>query len=50
MQPGPAALTEGVRQIHAIIAHVIGEDVDASIAPAEKTYVVIIPGIYGNTA
>jgi iron complex transport system substrate-binding protein len=34
LQPGPAALTEGVRQLHAILAHVAGVDVDPALAPA----------------
>ena len=33
LQPGPAALTEGVRQIHALLAHVAGVEVDATLAP-----------------
>jgi iron complex transport system substrate-binding protein len=37
LQPGPAALTEGVRQIHAILARVIGADVPPSLDPTEKT-------------
>jgi iron complex transport system substrate-binding protein len=36
LQPGPAALTEGVRQLHAILAESLGLDVAAEIAPAEK--------------
>ncbi len=36
LQPGPAALTEGVRQVHAILARIHGLGVDPSIAPAEK--------------
>ena len=36
LQPGTASLTEGIRQIHAILAHVVGVEIDASIAPAEK--------------
>jgi iron complex transport system substrate-binding protein len=36
LQPGPAALTEGVRQIHAILAKVAGVGADASLAPAER--------------
>ncbi len=36
LQPGPASLTEGVRQIHKILAHVHGLCVDAKIAPQEK--------------
>jgi iron complex transport system substrate-binding protein len=36
LQPGPAALTEGVRQIHAILAHVLGEPVEEDLAPRER--------------
>ena len=36
LQPGPASLTEGIKQIHAILAHVVGVDIDASIRPVEK--------------
>jgi iron complex transport system substrate-binding protein len=36
LQPGPAALTEGVRQLHAILAHVAGVAVDSSLMPREK--------------
>ncbi len=36
LQPGPAALTEGVRQIHALLAHAVGVDIDPAIAPLEK--------------
>jgi iron complex transport system substrate-binding protein len=36
LQPGPAALTEGLRQIHAILAQVVGVEVDPSLQPAEK--------------
>ena len=36
LQPGPAALTEGVRQLHYVIARATGHDVDRSIAPEEK--------------
>jgi iron complex transport system substrate-binding protein len=31
LQPGPAALTEGVKQIHAILAHCVGVEVSASL-------------------
>lgn len=37
LQPGPAALTEGVRQLHAILAHVAGCPAPAGLRPAEKT-------------
>ncbi len=36
LQPGPAALTEGVRQLHFVLARVLGMDIDPSIAPEEK--------------
>lgn len=36
LQPGPAALTEGVRQLHCILARVAGVSVDPSLAPAER--------------
>lgn len=36
LQPGPAALTEGVRQLHAILARVVKQEVDASLLPREK--------------
>lgn len=35
LQPGPAALTEGVRQIHALLARVIGATVDLALTPVE---------------
>ena len=37
LQPGPAALTEGVRQLHALIAAVVGCSVPPVLSPAEKT-------------
>ena len=36
LQPGPACLTEGVRQLHALLARVHGIEVDPTIAPAER--------------
>jgi iron complex transport system substrate-binding protein len=36
LQPGPASLTEGVRQIHAILAHVVGVSVPPALKPQEK--------------
>jgi iron complex transport system substrate-binding protein len=36
LQPGPAALTEGVRQLHAILAHVVGLTVAPALLPREK--------------
>ena len=35
LQPGPAALTEGVRQLHAILSHVAGCVPADEVAPAE---------------
>ncbi len=35
LQPGPAALTEGVRQLHALIARAMNVSVDPSLAPTE---------------
>ena len=36
LQPGPAALTEGVRQLHAILARAVGCGVDPALAPEES--------------
>jgi iron complex transport system substrate-binding protein len=36
LQPGPAALTEGLRQLHAILAHAVGQAVDPALLPQEK--------------
>jgi iron complex transport system substrate-binding protein len=35
LQPGPASLTEGVRQLHAILSHVAGCEVPEELAPLE---------------
>jgi iron complex transport system substrate-binding protein len=37
LQPGPAALTEGVRQLHAILAGWEGVEVDSGLAPLERS-------------
>jgi iron complex transport system substrate-binding protein len=37
LQPGPAALTEGVRQLHAILARTVNQEVDATLLPREKS-------------
>jgi iron complex transport system substrate-binding protein len=37
LQPGPAALTEGLRQLHAILAHVVGQKVEPALLPQERT-------------
>lgn len=36
LQPGPAALTEGVRQIHLALAHAVGVEVDPRLRPRER--------------
>lgn len=36
LQPGPASLTEGVRQLHAILARVAGYDPGAGLEPLER--------------
>lgn len=36
LQPGPACLTEGVRQLHALLAHVHEIEVPSEVAPAER--------------
>jgi iron complex transport system substrate-binding protein len=37
LQPGPAALTEGLRQLHAILAHAIDQTVHSALLPRERT-------------
>jgi iron complex transport system substrate-binding protein len=37
LQPGPASLTEGARQLHLILSHVVGCEVSAEIMPSEST-------------
>ncbi len=37
LQPGPAALTEGLRQLHAILAHALNQQVEAALLPKEKS-------------
>ena len=36
LQPGPAALTEGVRQLHAVLCRAIGVEVPTALLPAER--------------
>ena len=36
LQPGPASLTEGVRQLHSCLARVHNVDVDPALAPQER--------------
>jgi iron complex transport system substrate-binding protein len=37
LQPGPAALTEGLRQLHAILTHAVGQKLEPSLLPRERT-------------
>jgi iron complex transport system substrate-binding protein len=37
LQPGPAALTEGLRQLHAILSHAVKHDVTQSLRPRDRT-------------
>ena len=37
LQPGPAALTEGLRQLHAILAHVVHQKLEPSLLPQERS-------------
>jgi len=37
LQPGPAALTEGLRQLHAILAYAVNQQIDQALLPKEKT-------------
>jgi iron complex transport system substrate-binding protein len=37
LQPGPAALTEGLRQLHSILGHVMNQKIDQVLQPKEKT-------------
>lgn len=36
LQPGPAALTEGVRQLHGVLCRAMGVDLPPSLGPLEK--------------
>ena len=42
LQPGPAALTEGVRQIHFVLAHVVGVEVDPRLRPRERVDAALV--------
>jgi iron complex transport system substrate-binding protein len=37
LQPGPGSLTEGVKQVHAILAHVVGAAAVLAVDPANST-------------
>jgi iron complex transport system substrate-binding protein len=41
LQPGPAALIEGLRQLHAILARAVNQQVDESLLPKEKSDVAL---------
>ena len=43
LQPGPAALTEGVRQLHHILCHVAGVEPPSALAPQEKMDHELLP-------
>jgi iron complex transport system substrate-binding protein len=49
LQPGPAALTEGVRQIHALLARTMGLDVAPAIAPEKPAVGCTTPGAAAAT-
>jgi iron complex transport system substrate-binding protein len=44
LQPGPAALTEGVRQLHAILAQVVGGEAASGLVPVEAMDPDLMPG------
>jgi len=48
LQPGPAALTEGVRQLHAILARTVNQEVDANLLPREKSDTDLGPALVGG--
>jgi len=43
LQPGPASLTEGVRQIHALLARVVGVAIDPGLMPKHATDAKPVP-------
>jgi iron complex transport system substrate-binding protein len=45
LQPGPASLTEGVRQIHALLARVVGVAIDPSLAPEHALDAKPVPSV-----
>jgi iron complex transport system substrate-binding protein len=47
LQPGPASLTEGVRQIHALLARVTGVEIDPSLAPEQAMDTKPVPSLPG---
>jgi iron complex transport system substrate-binding protein len=43
LQPGPACLTEGVRQLHTLLASVHGVEIDGALRPLERLDVESAP-------
>jgi iron complex transport system substrate-binding protein len=43
LQPGPACLTEGVRQLHALLASVHGIEIEAALRPLERLDIEATP-------
>jgi len=50
LQPGPASLTEGVRQLHALMARIHALDVEGSLAPGERLDLEDAGGSPGDSA
>jgi len=50
LQPGPASLTEGIRQIHAILAHVVGVQIPEELRPMEKQDAMLTSNVKINVA
>ena len=50
LQPGPASLTEGIRQIHAILAHVVGVQIPEELWPMEKQDAMLTSNVKSNVA
>jgi len=50
LQPGPASLTEGIRQIHAILAHVVGVQTPDELRPLEKQDAMLTSSVKSNVA
>jgi len=48
LQPGPAALTEGLRQLHAILAYAVNHSVDKPCCAKEKNGPVPRPALQTN--
>ena len=48
LQPGPAALTEGVRQLHAILAHVAQSEPAQGLAPQEEMDAALVDKVTAN--